>query len=205
MEFGEVIQKRRSVRSFKTDDVSDELVDKLIKIAHIAPSGSNVKNWSYVVVKSDNYKQKLLKAVENRIEDLSSKMKSKTAKDNFLGYSKYFTFFSNAPVVIACVMKKYDSLSTRIINRYDKENAVVSTAGVQNVAASIENLILAAADEGLGTCWMTGPLIAKKTMEEILNIPEDEDLAALIPIGWPLEDTKPNELPESLDEVRRYL
>ncbi|MBF0252566.1 MAG: nitroreductase family protein [Candidatus Omnitrophica bacterium] len=205
MEFGELVRKRRSVRSFKMDEVSDEIIDGLIRVAHVAPSGSNAKNWFYVVVKTKEVKQKLLKAVEDRIAEIALKMNSKSAKDNFLAYTKYFTFFAEAPVVIACIMKKYDSLSTRIINRYDKENAVVTTAGIQNISASIENLLLAATDKGLGACWMTGPLIAKTKMEEVLNIDKEEDLAALIPIGWPNEEKKLNEFPENLGEIRKYM
>ena len=40
---------------------------------------------------------------------------------------------------------------------------------------------------GLGACWITGSLIAKREIEEILEIPEGWDLMALIPVGYPAE------------------
>ena len=79
-------------------------------------------------------------------------------------------------------MKPYDSLTARILSRYGMGSEYGSTAGIQSVAASIENLLLAAADLGLGACWMTGPLIAREGLELVLDIKNPNQLLALIPI-----------------------
>ncbi|MHB8282463.1 MAG: nitroreductase family protein, partial [bacterium] len=42
-------------------------------------------------------------------------------------------------------------------------------------------------NEGLGACWMTGPLIAKQEIEKILEIDKPDNLVALIPIGNKIE------------------
>ena len=200
MDFWEVIQKRRSVRKFKSDDVEQDKIDRLIKAAYLAPCGSNVKNWYFVVVKDPGTKEAMRKAVESRIGELADKMKSQRAKSDFLSYGKYFTFFSEAPVVVAVIMKKYDSLSARILKRYEDNATYMSTAGVQNVSAAIENMLLACAAEGLGACWMTGPMLAKEKLERILEVEEPDDLLALIPVGIPQKEPASNKIPASISE-----
>lgn len=51
-------------------------------------------------------------------------------------------------------------------------------------------LLLALHQEGLGACWMAGPMLAKREIEEILGVPDDMGLYALVPVGYPLEIPK---------------
>jgi len=61
MEFDEVIKKRRSVRSYEDKEVSDEIIEKLIDAARLAPSGMNSQPWRFLVIKD---KEKLKKVRE---------------------------------------------------------------------------------------------------------------------------------------------
>ena len=54
------------------------------------------------------------------------------------------------------------------------------------MAAAIQNLLLAAHAEGLGTCWMTGPVHVAEQINESLNI-HDKELVAVITLGYPDE------------------
>lgn len=185
-----LIETRRSVRKFKTQPVPREDILKIIKAASMAPSGSNQQNWHFIVVTDKPTKEKMAEAVKQAIKGLLSKVSSKKAREEISSYSGYFTFFSQAPVIICAVEKPYDSLIGRLIEKYylagPKEK---STSGIQGVAAAIENLLLAAWALGYGTCWMTGPLIAKKQLEKILKITPPDNLVALIPLG--IADTTP--------------
>lgn len=51
MEFSEVILSRRSIRSFKSDNVSDDNIKKFIRAATYAPSSGNRQPWHFYVVK----------------------------------------------------------------------------------------------------------------------------------------------------------
>ena len=57
--------------------------------------------------------------------------------------------------------------------------------GLQGISAGITQFILAACALGYGTCWMTGPLIAKPELESALSVRYPEELLALIAIGKP--------------------
>ena len=60
MDFLNVINSRRSVRNFTSESVSKDLIAKIIEIAVKAPSACNVQGWQFVVVNSEEIKQKLV-------------------------------------------------------------------------------------------------------------------------------------------------
>ena len=188
--FWEVLKTRRSIRKFKPIQIPDEDIRKIIEAATLAPSGGNRQNWHFIIVKSRDLINKMKDAVQGIVDEPASRMESPTAKQEFLNYSNYFTIFGQAPVVIAIVMKPYDSMTVRLLNRYFKKGEYQTTAGIQGVCAATENLLLAAHALGYGGCWMTGPLIAKEKLESQLGINLPDELIALIPIGVPDEAPK---------------
>jgi nitroreductase len=58
----EAIKGRRSVRAFKRDDVSPEIVEKLIDAASQAPSAGNIQPWEFIIVRESKIKRSLAKA-----------------------------------------------------------------------------------------------------------------------------------------------
>jgi len=62
MEIDEVIKKRRSIRAYKTQDVPEEFVEKLIEAASFAPSAGNIQPWKFVIAKKPETKKKLAQA-----------------------------------------------------------------------------------------------------------------------------------------------
>jgi nitroreductase len=58
-------------------------------------------------------------------------------------------------------------------------------ASHQSIGAAVQNILLAAYAEGLGTCWLGMPLAFRDKIIEVLDIPEDEDLVTSIALGYP--------------------
>lgn len=57
---------------------------------------------------------------------------------------------------------------------------------ISDAAAAIENLMLAACDKGLGTCWLTGPLKTREAaIASFLDIGDDYEIVALVALGYP--------------------
>lgn len=56
MEFIQVIKNRRSVRKYKNDPIPDEILNKILESARLAPSGGNSQPWHFIVVKDFNKK-----------------------------------------------------------------------------------------------------------------------------------------------------
>ena len=62
MELFEAIKKRRSIRAYTQEDVSEDEVEKLIDAARWAPSAGNIQPWEFLIVKDARIKQKLAEA-----------------------------------------------------------------------------------------------------------------------------------------------
>ena len=52
-----------------------------------------------------------------------------------------------------------------------------------DVAIAVEHICLAAAEQGLGTCWVCNFDVAR--CKEVLNLPENIEPAVIIPLGYP--------------------
>jgi nitroreductase len=62
MDLFDIITKRRSIRTFKKQEVTQATIEKLIEAARWAPSAGNVQPWAFVVVNSQKTKQDLAMA-----------------------------------------------------------------------------------------------------------------------------------------------
>ncbi len=58
---------------------------------------------------------------------------------------------------------------------------------MQSASLAGGQLLLAAHAEGLGACWMCGPLFAPQAVRDALDLPADWEPQALIVLGWPAE------------------
>lgn len=187
MEFTEVIKQRRSVRKFIQEPIDkDELLD-IIRVAVEAPSAGNDQMWHFHIITAQHKKQQMAEIVAAKIEKLISETKSDP--DKYRQYIKIATFFENAPAVIAVTTKQYRSkIDEVLINSGLKDIEIGhlrARPDLQSIGAVIQTLLLAAWEKGYGTCWMTGPCVARHELESFLGIKEPDSLAAIIPIGKP--------------------
>lgn len=56
------IQERRSVRKYKSTPVEEEKLSKVLEVARLAPSASNLQNWKFIVVRDETIRRKLAEA-----------------------------------------------------------------------------------------------------------------------------------------------
>ena len=83
---------------------------------------------------------------------------------------------------------------TVLLVAYDKGNVFTypgssQNSGVEDAAIVATHMILAAANEGLGSCWLNAFDVAKTA--ELFNIPENEGILMLMDLGYPAADAKP--------------
>lgn len=69
-----------------------------------------------------------------------------------------------------------------------------------DVAIAVEHLCLAAAEQGLGTCWVCNFDVAR--CKEVLHLPETIQPVALVPIGYPVNEDVPEKKRKSLEEIQ---
>ena len=181
MELIETITTRRSIRRFKEDPVSDDMIHELLEAARLAPSGSNIQPWRFIILKSPESREKL-RAVTP------------------------YHFIVRAPVVFVCCadITAFKTRPERItelrqsgaFNHVEMNNPEDGRYGprpaepgdlkarlVQNVAIAVEHIVLRAVDLGLGTCWI-GRFNEEK-VKEVLDLDENIYVFKLLPVGYP--------------------
>ncbi len=170
---------RRSIRRYTDRSVSLELIDQLLEAATRAPSSHHRQPWRFAVISSPIVKTQLADRMAERLKaDRLGEADRVAEIDRDVQRSR--ERLNAAPVVIVVCMSSLDLDEAR--------ERVMAT---QSVAASIENLLLAAHEAGLGTCWMAAPLYCPDVVREVLQLPDDWEAQALITIGYPADEGKP--------------
>ncbi|WP_427339341.1 nitroreductase family protein [Caloranaerobacter sp. DY30410] len=201
------IYKRHSVRKFKDIDVPIEDIKEIIKAGTYAPSGKNLQNWHFVVVKNKEKIEEMARIVERKNAELANYAKDEDTKKSFTKYLKYHTVFRNAPVVILVYAGPYPSTGLELLkekgaSKEELDAVILPNPGIQNIAAAMENILLAASNMGYGTCWMTGPNYASKEITDYIGFKkEGYFLAAMTPLGVPEESELKSPPRKPLEEV----
>ena len=184
------IYKRQSVRNFTDELVKDADLQEIVKAATYAPSGKNKQNWHFVVVKGKEKIARLAEIVEAKNAALTAYLSEEKAKA-LRGMAAYHTVFKKAPMVVLAYAGPYQSVGddlqeAGLMPADQVAEYMYTQAGVQNVAAAMENLLLAAASLGYGTCWMTGPTYAAQEITEFIGFAKPGyRLVAMTPLGVP--------------------
>ena len=173
-ELTRIIRERRSIRKYRSEQITEEQLQTLLECGFLAPSGGNSQNWHVTVVQSEDFIARLSAA--NREQVLADKELPQAIKDRFTqaGYSVAF----GAPTVLFISAKGSDV----------------------NACFLAEHIVLTAESLGLGTCYIGGIMgflkgESGKGFVEELDIPEGYELLYGITVGTPDEgpDPKPRD------------
>ena len=185
MELREVIEKRASVRKFKSDPVKAEDLKEMVRLAGLAPSVNNSQPWRFIAITSKELLSEMKGIVSKKIDEIlpddeeHSNVKSQV--------SWYSTFFSEAPAVIAVVTEPYEAVVDRALPKTEMSHKDINIQrghpDIQSVGAAIQNMLLAAVDLGYGACWLSGPLVAREGLEACLKIEKPWKISAMIAVG----------------------
>ncbi len=178
-------ETRSSCREFTEDPVADNLIEKIQSIARTSPYAGGRKNWEIVTIAEIQTKELLARCIEAEVDALSRLMDSETF-NLFKRYSRNFTFFTKAPVILVPVFRISPVIQSILRENISKQQLMWERDNSVKSISCVSMLILLAAESiGLGACYMTGPLIAQEGMSKILNLPPERQIGALIPVGYP--------------------
>jgi len=187
------IYQRHSVRKFKEQPVEPGHLQEILKAATYAPSGKNLQNWHFVVVANQAKIAGIADLVANKNEKLAGYLKDEAKAKGLRAMVHYHTVFKGAPVLVLVYAGPYptvadDLLAAGIMPANEALEYAKPNPAIQNIAAALENLQLAAANLGYGTCWMTGPTYAGREISDYIGFAkEGYFLAAMSPLGVPDE------------------
>lgn len=173
MELFEAIKGRRSVRSYLDKPVEEHKISKILEAANAAPSAANYRPWYFIVVKDSEKKKKFARYFQNDVARYGRTL-SPAWQERLKGFSTEFVLA--APVlIVACA---------------DREKIAPGEPGrgqhVLSTAVAIENLMLAAHAEGLGTVWITR--YRNSDLRSLFGIPPGVAPLGVLPVGYPAQN-----------------
>ncbi len=191
----QLIESRKSIRKYRKDPVPKDVLERILNAGMHAPSGKNKQNWRFFVVQGEKrdeylkYSQKSWLGIKDILQ--------KSLKPSLYEFTeRFFYTLGDAPVIIFCYS----------VN--DPEERHYTSIG--SVYMAVENMILAAVAEGLGTCPMGAPLEIKDEVDRFLDINkyplnqgEEIELLCALVLGYP--DHEPPKAPRKIESRVTYL
>ncbi|MGH9049811.1 MAG: nitroreductase family protein [Acidimicrobiia bacterium] len=194
------LEARRSIRAFLPEPVQRATLDRLVEAACLAPAPHHSRPWRFVVVDSADGKQALASGMGERWRrDLAGDGLAAGRIDELISASH--AKLEGAPaLVLACLT--WDGL-----DRYPDEGRQRAEWGMAllSLGAAVENLMLAAADAELASCWVAAPIFCPEEARDTLGLPRDWLPHALVLVGHPDPEYigRPRP-PVALDELRDW-
>jgi nitroreductase len=187
----EAIKSRRSIREFKNDPIERQTVERLLEAAVLAPSAKNSQPWRFTVIPEPK-REELLAVLRQGISN-------REAEGQDVGTVKLtLQAMEQAPLTI--LVHNADGIHPWKARK--EHESWWDLATVQSVGASIQNMLLAATELGLGSLWIADVWEAYPELSAWLGT--DDQLVAAISFGYPnVSPSTPRRKP--MEDVVRWL
>jgi len=160
VEFDKVIKNRVSIRKYQKRNIDDSQLNYILECGHAAPTAGNVQPWEFIVVRDVAMKRKIVDTTYVGIQKNDS---------------KHQEWLIDAPVfVMVC------SNMERIVAKYGEES--MKKLIYLDCSAAVENMLLAAVDLNLGSCYISG--FRENELSQVLELPSSIEVIAFLPIGY---------------------
>ena len=163
--FLELARGRRSIRRYTEEAIDEERLARILEAAHLAPSGNNSQPWRFIIVRDQGVKEQLWAVAGKQ------------------------SWIVEAPVTIAVVADIAAKLPPHSVGEPhsadDPKLQGVLLKTVRDATIAADHLVMAAEDEGLGSCWIA--LFEQDEIRPVLGVPASCFVTALITLGVPAE------------------
>ncbi len=152
----QIIENRRSTRSFDTRPVTQKDLFAIIEAARLAPSACNSQTWRFITVTRRNMIQKICKEAMRPIIPNQ--------------------WLNQAPlIIVGC------SQLDIIANRFGTKVTGIEYYQI-DLGIAMEHMVLKATELGLGTCWIGW--FKENKLKELLEIPKRIKVSAMLAVGY---------------------
>jgi nitroreductase len=177
VEFADVVMKRRAVRRFEEGGVDREVVERIARLAQRVPSAGFSQGQRLVVVTNPDMRRQVAQAY---------------------GEDEYQPVFGRW--ISQCAAQFIPCVSESIYHRRYQEPDKIDEEGREidwpipywwvDVGATMQNVMLAAVNEGLGCGFVGGDAAGIAALKRLLGIPDEFEPIGVMPVGRPLTDVR---------------
>ena len=160
--FYKAIYSRRDVRSnFTSEQIDDQVLMRILKAGHYAPSVGFSQPWNFILVKNIETREKIKESFENE-KARSSKLIKDPRRSKYLSYKLEGILESSINV---CVTYDPTKSGPFVIGRTS-----IPETGTFSVCCAVQNMWLAARTEGIGVGWVS--ILSNQALRDALSIPD---------------------------------
>ncbi len=179
MEFYEVIDKRRSIRQFEDREIPREVLERILNAGLKAPSSNHQRRWELVTLTDKAMILELAKLIRPYLCRIQE---PKTPQQEMfkIAYPRQRSMIEES----ACVILPYFK------QKYAFDNPK-NDYGLMDYGAAwalVENMLLAATAEGLGSVVHIPVKKEPEQIKEFLKVPDGYYLPTLVVLGYPARD-----------------
>jgi len=143
----EQILSRRSIRKFKNEPISEEVLNNILEAGIRSPTATNMQPWHFVIARDQKAKEAC----------------------SFGGFNR---FTSDASFVV--------------VGLYKQSEVMIEKLSLMDVTIALQNMVVAAWVQGVGSCWMGA--FDESKFKDTLNLPADSRIVGAVAFGIPDEN-----------------
>jgi nitroreductase len=173
MELIDAIRERRSVRKYREEPVPREVLEQVLEAACWAPSADNRQPWYFVALTKPEDIALLRETAEKVAEEIRPHLEE---------------MFPRHPRVVnetTAFLRRLGGAPVYVLVFLQEDYGLVRDSMLESAAAAIQNLLLAAHEKGLGTCWVNavtglgyGPALQQAFA------PDQGEFVSLVTLGY---------------------
>lgn len=188
----DAIGSRRSIRRYLPGSADDEVLLRITSAGLRAPAPHHSRPWRFAVITGDALRQKLAQAMAAEWSKELTREGVSESRVSELTDQSVRRLTETPAIIVGCIE------STEVRMRGDDDLRQKEWVMAQfSLGAAMQNIMLAAAEEGLGTCWIASPLYCPDVVGIVLKLPGTWIPQALITVG----NADPSYAPPAREEV----
>ncbi|MFD4673092.1 5,6-dimethylbenzimidazole synthase [Lentzea sp. NPDC058450] len=169
MNLYDVVHRRRDTRAeFSGEEIPEDVLRRVLTAAHAAPSVGLSQPWDFVLVRDETTRRAFRDHVQAERSVFAAQLDEERA-ETFSRIKVEGVMESSLGIVVTY---DPDRGSPAVLGRH-----AISDAGLYSVCLAIQNLWLAATEEGLGVGWVS--FYREDVLRRLLDIP-----ARVRPVAW---------------------
>lgn len=203
MDILNLLEYRRSIRHFKPDQISDEIIQDILYAATLAPSAKNRQPWRFTAVRSPEKKAEMISAAEKGIHTLYSHyQKQNICRPDIMAALGTVNVMKQASLTIFVTLKrKYETVYHDGVS-WSLHTLDIEAADIQSIGAAVQNMILYAESIQIGSLWICDFFYAYQEMAHFLGT--KDPIIAAVSFGYH-ENSKRGPKRESVKNVSELI
>lgn len=188
MELYEVLEKRRTYRDFSNREVNDEILNRIISAAFKAPTNDHLRQLEFVVVREHENIANVIAPLAKNMEafrELVAEVDESDDKDKMAMFADALPKQQKMLMESGLLIIPFFRQPTCPLLKPAEQSSLNYFASAW---CALENMLLAATNEGLGAVFHIPVSDEADKIKTILHAPEGYEMTCLLTIGYPAED-----------------